>query len=34
MNNDEAKALLRDHLQTYRQRTYEELVRLLGERKS
>ena len=31
MDNSEAKALLRDHLQTYRHRTYRELVGLIGK---
>ena len=31
MNNEEAAAILRDHLQTYRRRSYAELVALLGK---
>jgi len=31
VNNEEAGAILRDHLQTYRRRSYSELVALLGK---
>jgi len=31
MDNAEAMAVLRDHLQRYRQRSYDELVALLGK---
>ena len=31
MNNEEAAAILRDHLQIYRRRSYAELVALLGK---
>ena len=31
MNREEAKRLLQDHLQTYRRRPYQDLMRLIGE---